>query len=112
VCTYYGLAVKKRFWLLGSRDDIAAVGWSLTAALGVDLDEHESGYLGGKYLRGRSSSLEEVIVQSNFADEEGSLAEADFPDYMTLCYVTQTFGSGPLPNLADVGIDVLRVEEL
>jgi hypothetical protein len=81
-------------------------------ALGVPLAEHESGYRGGVYLRGSTNRFEEVIVQSNFEDEEGYSAEADFADYCTLTYVTQDVESGPLPSLGELGIDVLRVEDL
>lgn len=104
--------MKKRFWLLGSHDDVATVGRCLAVALGVHLVERESGYMGGAYLRGSGSGLEEVIVQANFEDEEGYLAEADFPDYRALSYVTQELESGPLPKMDDVGVHVLRVEEL
>jgi hypothetical protein len=104
--------MKKRFWLLGSHDDLPTVGRCLTAVLGVHLAEHESGYRGGAYLRGSGSGLEEVIVQMNFEDEEGYLAEADYPSYRTLSYVTQDLESVPLPKMVDIGVHVLRVEEL
>lgn len=104
--------MKKCFWLLGSRHDIPTVGRSLAVALGVQFVEHESSYFGGPYLRGRGPGVDEVIVQSNFEDEEGYLSEADFRDYVTLCYVTQDLGADSLPILKEVGIDVLRVEEL
>ncbi|NIK62301.1 hypothetical protein [Kribbella shirazensis] len=102
---------KKRFWLLGSRDDIATVGRNLTVALGVKFVERESGYLGGAHLRGHRSGLE-VTVQANFEDDDGYLTEADFRDYTTLCYITQDLTAVPLPSLTEVGIDLLRVEEL
>jgi hypothetical protein len=104
--------MKKQFYLLGSHDDVAAVGRRLRHVLGVDLDERESGYLGGAYLRGSGIGFEEVIVQANFLYEEGYLAEADFAGYQTLTYVTRAVESGPLPDMDDFGIHVLRVEEL
>jgi hypothetical protein len=104
--------MKKRFWLLGSRDDLALVGRTMAAALDIRLVEHESGYRGGAYLRGSGGGLEEVIVQANFEDDEGELAEVDFPTYRTLAYITQRLESSALPSLTDIGIQVLRVEEL
>ncbi|GAA1559270.1 hypothetical protein [Kribbella lupini] len=102
----------KRFWLLGSDDDVATVGRRLAATLGVHLVERESSYLGGAYLGGSGSGLDEVIVQANFEDEEGYLAEMDFPNYRTLIHVTQELESRPLPKMVDIGVHVLRVEEL
>ena len=78
----------------------------------MSLFEHESGYRGGVYLRGSVDGLEEVIVQANFEDEDGYLVEADFADVRTLVYVTQDFESSALPDLVNLGIYVLRVEEL
>jgi hypothetical protein len=111
-CAEYGSAMTKRFWLLGSHDEVAVVGRRLAEALGVDLAEHDSDYLGGAYLRGSARELEEVIVRPNFEDEEGYLAEEDFAAYRTLTYITQEAESGPLPSMDGLGIHVLRVEEL
>ena len=104
--------MSKRFWLLGSHDDVTTVGRCLAAALGVELVERESGYRGGAYLRGSGIGIDDVIVQENFEDEEGYLAEGTFPEYRTLAYITQEVGSAPLPSMIELGIHVLRVEEL
>ncbi|MGH3916428.1 MAG: hypothetical protein ACRDTC_23915 [Pseudonocardiaceae bacterium] len=90
----------KRFDLYGSRllslDDAAR---RLEAALGLVIQRHDSSYRGGDYYRGSGDAVEEVIVQQNFEDEEGYLAEPDFPDHEILVYVTE-------PN--ELGIDRLR----
>ncbi|MFG1906096.1 hypothetical protein [Kribbella sp. NPDC048928] len=104
--------MKKRFWLWGSRQDMPTVAQRLMVGSGAHFVEHDS-YYRGVYLRGRWPGIDdEVIVQSNLEDDEGYFAEDEFREYVTLCYVTQELDAEPLPDLGEVGIDVLRVEEL
>lgn len=101
-----------RYWLLGSHADLASTGRVLDELLGVTLHEHDSGYRGGIYLRGSARYAQEVIVQANFEDDEGYLAEPEFPDYPTLVYVTEDGATLSADFLADPRLSVLRVEEL
>ena len=101
-----------RFWLLGAQGSLEAVGERLTRALAVELHRHESGYRGGDYLRGDGPTVQEVIVQTNFEDEEGYLAESEFPESSVLIYLTQAIDAPPLESLESEGLRVLRFEEL
>lgn len=102
----------RRFWLLGSSDDMDTVGERLKCALGVDFQERESGYLGGRYLRGDGPLVHDVRVQLNFADDDGELAEAAFPRYPVLVYAAQELHEPHLDLTGIRGIDVLRVKEI
>jgi hypothetical protein len=101
-----------RYWLLGSLADPEVAGRFVGELLGVNLREHDSGYRGGVYLRGSSKWVHEVIVQANFEDDEGYLAEPAFPDYRTLIYVTEEGGTLDEVFSGDPRISVLRVDEL
>ena len=90
--------MERRFWLLGSTQDLADVGQRMADAFGIRLAEHESYYRGGVYLRGSSGRYEVVIVQANFTDDDGDLVEADHPDCRTLVYVTDDISAGPFPS--------------
>ena len=102
----------KSFWLLGSDQDLAQVGQLVSDALGIPLNERDSGCRGGVYLRGHGGQYEEVIVQANFADDDGSLAEDARPACRTLVYITHSVASSLLPPLESVGIRILRHEAL
>ena len=63
------------YWLLGTNGGLEEAGERLRRALAVELRLHESGYLGGDYLRGEGPTAHEIIVQRNFQDDEGYFAE-------------------------------------
>lgn len=83
----------KRFDVYGSEslslDEAARL---VEVALGVSVEARESSFLGGEYFyfRGSGDPFEELIVQANFEDEDGYLAEADFPSHKTLVYTAQS----------------------
>ena len=104
--------MERRFWLLGSTQDLADVGQRMADAFGIRLAEHESHYRGGVYLRGSSGRYEVVIVQANFTDDDGDLVEADHPDCRTLVYVTDDISAGPFPSIESNSMRVLRVSAL
>jgi|APMI01.1.fsa_nt_gi hypothetical protein len=101
-----------RYWLLGSHADLAIAGSIVSELLGVDLNEHDSDYRGGSYLRGSAKWGREVIVQTNFEDDQGYLAEPEFPDCPTLIYVEEEGDALSAIFCADPRLSVLRVEEL
>jgi len=103
----------KRFDLYGWQSLLPSEAAKRLAALpGVVLQLHDSSYRGGEYYRGGSDSAEELIVQHNFRDEDGHLAEPEFPDYKTIVYVT--WGSDgnvdPIREIRD--LTLLRTELL
>ncbi|GAB4002275.1 hypothetical protein GCM10028772_02930 [Nocardioides ultimimeridianus] len=70
-----------RYWTLGSTDSLDAVGRHLAELLETDLEERESDYRGGRYLRGRSERYSEVIVQRNEEDEDGLALEPQHVEF-------------------------------
>lgn len=104
-------AVTKRFWLFGSNADMASVCDQLVETFGIQIATHESAYRGGEYFLGRGPFLDEVIVQRNFEDE-GYLAEQDFPEFSVLVYATQDGSEEPLGSLESKGLVALQLEEL
>lgn len=67
--------------------ELAEVARILGGLLGVRLEERESSYRGGVYFRGELATDGEVLVQLNWADEDGELAEPEFPEFVILVYV-------------------------
>ena len=102
----------RRFWLFGATESPVVISERLAQALEMDLHLHESGYRGGEYFRGEGPTAQEVIIQLNFEDEEGYLAEAEFPAVSTLVYITQSIDDRRLDSLAAEGLEILRLEEL
>jgi hypothetical protein len=103
----------KRFDLFGSRQlQLSAAAGLIRSALGVEFELHESGYHGGDYYRSLGLEGDEIIVQTNFEDDEGYLAETDFADYPTLVYVNG--GSEEVARTLRTieGLDLLRSEEI
>lgn len=101
-----------RFWLLGSHDDLISTGDYLSMQFAADLAERESSFRGGIYLRGSAPLAEGVLVQTSFEDEDGCLAEPDFPGYQTLIYVVQNAELASAAFQEDPRLAALRVEEL
>lgn len=98
-----------RYLIYGAHAEIAPVGDEISRMLSVELVRHDSSYRGGDYLR-HNDRLMEVIVQRNFEDEEGYLAEPDFAACMTIVYISGNVH--PLPTTeTDVGLILLRDEE-
>lgn len=104
--------MKERFWLFGATSTVASVRDRLSRALSIETTLHESDYRGGEYVLGRSASLREVIIQRNFRDDDGYFAEADYPEISVLVYVTQGAADPPIPPLDELGLALLRVEEV
>jgi hypothetical protein len=103
----------KRFDLYGwtelSLDEAAT---QVRAALNVVLELHDSSYRGGDYYLWRSEKGEELIIQRNFEDEDGYLAEQDHPSYATLLYASGS-DAETLAALANMpGLIRLRTEVL
>ncbi|MCA1671733.1 MAG: hypothetical protein ABR608_06925 [Pseudonocardiaceae bacterium] len=98
----------KRFDLYGWRSmPLAAAADLIARAVGVEFELHDSGYHGGDYYRSKCFGSEEILVQDNFEDEEGYLAEPNFPEHHTLVYI-----NGASEKVARVLADVEDLEPL
>lgn len=100
--------MRRRFWLLGSTESIEEVGDRISRLFDVEMQERNSSYL-GDYLRGSNARFERIVVQRNIPDEDGHLAEEDYPDIPVLIYLTQIAKDpeDPVPTLAD--FQVLKI---
>lgn len=102
----------RRFSLLGAQGNLEAVGEHLTREWGIEFRRHESGFRGGDYLRGEGPTVQEAIVQANFEDEEGYLAEEAYAEFPVLIYLTQAVDAPGPESLSTENVRILRVEEL
>jgi hypothetical protein len=104
----------KRYDLYGSTDlPLADAAGIVADALGVEFKPHDSMYRGGDYFRGRGPGIEVAILQGNFKDDEGYLAEPHFPRHRTLLYLTtepEVALDEPEPPLAIPHFALLRSE--
>ena len=58
----------------------------LEEALGIALIAHESDYHGGDYFK--MSSLDfNIVLQTNFMEDDGETTEAEYPDALLLLYI-------------------------
>jgi hypothetical protein len=80
--------------------------------LGLDLERHESSYLGGDYFLAGSLDGEHFVIQRNRADDDGEdgVAEPEFADYAVLLQVNATGRADELKSrLATIqGLTFLR----
>jgi hypothetical protein len=80
----------KRFDLYGSSvTSLEEIRAELEFQVGVFFSAHESGYMGGEYLRA-SAPGEEILILAHVADEEGYFAEPGFEDWALLVYVNES----------------------
>ena len=54
--------------------------------LGVSLEAHDSEYHGGDYFKGSGADFN-IVLQTNFMQDDGEPAEAEFPHALLLLYV-------------------------
>ncbi|MCH0561466.1 hypothetical protein [Streptomyces sp. MUM 16J] len=103
----------QRFYLFGYRgSELPEVEAALSGVLGGDFRHRNSSYKGGDYLLFSSAEVQEVTVERNWIDDEGYLAEPDFPEWQVLVYVTNP-DNRTLAALQDVAIlSQLRLTEL
>jgi hypothetical protein len=96
------------FDLFGWRsDDLDEVKVRVEEALGLMLEPHESGYLGGLYYRCGDPRGEELVLQRNLELEE--LMEDEFPDHLVLLYVSRTQRRDEIKSrIKSVGAELLR----
>jgi hypothetical protein len=81
----------RRFDLFGARiGGLSTIGTVVGNAAGLEFHLHESGYLGGEYFRGTGEGAVEVLIQTNFEDDEGYLVEPEFSAFPTLIYVNDS----------------------
>ncbi|MFC8727605.1 MULTISPECIES: hypothetical protein [Streptomyces] len=92
--------------------ELAEVARILGGLLGVRLEERESSYRGGAYFRGELAADGEVLVQLNWADEDGELAEPEFPEFVILVYVNSVSAEMAGSISASGKLSLLREEVL
>jgi hypothetical protein len=80
-----------RYYLYGSdRMGIQEVCDALSASLGISFNARESDFKGGRYyIAQKSQGAEKITVERNWEDDEGYLAEPQFPKCSTLVYVAE-----------------------
>jgi hypothetical protein len=85
---------------------------AVEAVLAIELEKHESGYLGGDYFLGGDLRGEHVVIQRNHVDDgdEAEVAEPEFAHYPVLLQVNATVRGDALKLrlLTIVGVDFLR----
>jgi hypothetical protein len=80
----------KRFDLYGSSmTSLEEIRSEFEFRVGGLFAAHESGYVGGGYLRA-SAPGDEILILAHVADEEGYLAEPGFEDWAFLVYVNES----------------------
>jgi hypothetical protein len=78
-----------RYYLFGSEQmSIKGVRDALSIPLGISFSTRESDFKGGEYYLARFQETGKITIEENWADDEGYLAEPDFPEYLTLVYAT------------------------
>ncbi|MFI7349737.1 hypothetical protein ACIBSR_26245 [Streptomyces sp. NPDC049936] len=87
-----------RYYLYGSDEmSLQEVSDALSVSLQIPFDARQSDFKGGRYYLARMQAPEKITIEENWEDDEGYLAEPDFPAYSTLVYVTE-------PNLRVVSV--------
>lgn len=81
-------------------------------ALDVTFELHESLYRGGDYCLWRGSAGDKIVIQRNFRDDEGYLAEEAFGSYPVICYATRLGERVRALLQAAPGVDLLRSTQL
>ncbi|MGW3953094.1 hypothetical protein ACWEKM_19760 [Streptomyces sp. NPDC004752] len=77
-----------RYYLYGSSEmSLREVCDALSLSLGVSFKSRESDFKGGRYYLARVQGSEKIAVELNWEDDEGYLAEPEYPEYSTLVYV-------------------------
>jgi hypothetical protein len=83
---------------------------ALSASLGISFDSRESDFKGGRYYLARAQGFGKVTIEVNWEDDEGYLAEPDFPKCSTLVYASDPTAR-MLSVLENAGyLQCLRVE--
>jgi len=101
------------FYLFGAREgDLVGVVEALAAVLEIEFECRESSYKGGEYFRNRRGIQGKITVESNWVDDEGYLAESEYPEYSVLIYVSSMRGSAIDAMSRLDGISLLRSEEI
>ena len=78
----------------GALDEVRS---EIESVLAVRLVAHESDYHGGDYFKGAIDGVD-LVLQTNFVEDDGEPTEAEFPDAAVLLYV----------NGAQAAVDGLR----
>jgi hypothetical protein len=66
--------------------ELHAVRERVESILGLSLDAHDSEYHGGDYFK-TSAADYNVVVQTNFVEQDGEPTEAEFPNETLLVFV-------------------------
>jgi hypothetical protein len=74
---------------------------SLGSATGVQFEERDSEYHGGKFFRARYPSGENWLLKYNFDPIDNLPAETTFPDHVLLLYVNSTLRTEQLQQLIE-----------
>ncbi|MEU1041920.1 hypothetical protein ACFYP4_15685 [Streptomyces sp. NPDC005551] len=79
-----------RYYLYGSGQmSLSEVCDALSVSLGASFESRHSDFKGGRYYLLRDQAFGKITVEENWEDEEGYLAEPEFPEYPTLAYVSE-----------------------
>lgn len=82
----------------------------ISDSLNVKFSPRDSSYRGGEYFRYRGSEGLQISIEKHWCDEDGELAEPDFPQYSALVYVDR-LDAGTEGKLDAIGLlDLLRSE--
>ncbi|MGP3949614.1 hypothetical protein [Streptomyces sp. 7N604] len=102
-----------RYYLYGSRGmSLTELRDALELSLEASFELRDSSFKGGHYFLSRAQDFEKMTIETNWTDEEGYLAEEQFPDYSTLLYVTDPTDR-VLTVLSDTSsLHRLRMEEV
>jgi hypothetical protein len=100
-----------RYELVGFSGDLEVAAEMVASVTGEDLEPHSSSYL-GEYFRVATADGGEIVVRENAEDEEGYLAESDFPEQRVLVYLDGVTGSISERLIATDGFSLLRSEEV
>ncbi|MFF0384101.1 hypothetical protein [Streptomyces sp. NPDC004286] len=100
-----------RYYLFGSgRMGLREMCDALSLSLDVSFEVRQSDFKGGRYYIARASGFEKITVEANWQDDEGYLAEPDFPACSALVYVTSP-DEHTLSKLKNLGyLEFLSVE--
>jgi hypothetical protein len=78
--------MKKALLLAAVASTIDEAKGAIEASAGVSLAAHESAYRGGDYFRGDFDGVN-LVLQTNFIEDDGEPAEAEFPEVSLLIYL-------------------------
>ncbi|WP_333771154.1 hypothetical protein [Streptomyces sp. IBSBF 2435] len=97
-----------RYYVFGSATGTpAGIGPAIALALGAECEVRDSSYAGGAYCLLRGADFDRLTVEANWEDDDGCLAEPDYPDARVLLYLTN-----PAPRVLETLSALPDVAEL